>query len=208
MRTDTTLNTRDMLQPSFFWRFAWWEKVLSFVQVASRCSKNLRKNSPFVNPKPKNPCFFWQRQFQIKLDPRIDFLFLLFWDGYLHGAFFDTWKTAGFKNAKSCRIFEKFWGIQTQGCRFVPYTFLETNKATDGTKKDLNIGVSPGALAAWFRAKSTPLKHHLLADVVPSPNIFKALLFFFGNVRATHGKSKRIQAFFCCKSKRDFLDHQ
>ena len=27
-----------------------------------------------------------------------------------------------------------------QGCRFVPHTFSETNKATDGTKLDLNIG--------------------------------------------------------------------
>ena len=28
----------------------------------------------------------------------------------------------------------------SQGCRFVPYTFSETSKATDGTKLDLNIG--------------------------------------------------------------------
>ena len=49
------------------------------------------------------------------------------------------------KAAESLRNSEE---SKQQGCRFVPYTFLETNKATDGTKKDLNIGVSPGALAA------------------------------------------------------------
>ena len=40
---------------------------------------------------------------------------------------------------------------------------------TDGTKKGSKHWWNQG-LAAWFRAKSTPLKHHLLADVVPSPN--------------------------------------
>ena len=39
------------------------------------------------------------------------------------------------------------WGSHYRGCRFVPKkSFLETSKATDGTKPDLNIGFQGFAL--------------------------------------------------------------
>ena len=46
------------------------------------------------------------------------------------------------------RTFGHLFGGKTQGYRLVPYTFSETSRQRWYRPPDLNIGVSPGALAA------------------------------------------------------------
>ena len=47
--------------------------------------------------------------------------------------------------------------IPFQGCRLVPEKHVRKQSATDGTLRDLNIGVSPGFGGLMKRAKSTTL---------------------------------------------------
>ena len=62
-----------------------------------------------------------------------------------------------------------------QGCRFVPHTNFG-NKATDGTKPDLNIRETGGL---WFRAKSTTLV--ICDSLIPSLKMdgWKTILSFW-----------------------------